>query len=175
MLDTLITNKTRMKLLLRFFLNPDSISYLRGLEEEFGESTNAIRVELNRFETAGLLISWNDKNKKLFRANQKHPLFVEIQTILRKHIGIDILIDKVINNIGNIKSAYLNGLLATGMDPPFIDLVIFGHPIDENYMKSMIEKASQYIKRTIRFKIFSAEKENEFLQNNRGALLIWKK
>ncbi|MFN5885132.1 MAG: ArsR family transcriptional regulator, partial [Bacteroidota bacterium] len=49
MLDTLITSKTRIKLLLKFFLNGNTSSYLRNLESEFGESSNAIRLELNKF------------------------------------------------------------------------------------------------------------------------------
>ncbi|HPI15850.1 MAG TPA: ArsR family transcriptional regulator, partial [Spirochaetota bacterium] len=53
MLDALITSKTRVKLLLKFFMNPETRSYLRSLAEEFGESTNAVRVELNRLENAG--------------------------------------------------------------------------------------------------------------------------
>ena len=55
MLDSIITSKTRIKLLLKFFLNSETKSYLRNLEQEFGESTNGIRVELNRLEGAGLL------------------------------------------------------------------------------------------------------------------------
>jgi NTP pyrophosphatase (non-canonical NTP hydrolase) len=46
-LDALITSKTRVKMLLKFFTNGTSSAYLRGLAEEFGESTNAIRHELN--------------------------------------------------------------------------------------------------------------------------------
>ena len=48
MLDTLITSKTRIKLLMKFFMNPRTRAYLRELASEFGESTNSIRVELNR-------------------------------------------------------------------------------------------------------------------------------
>ena len=50
MIEVLISSKTRIKLLLKFFLNSNSKAYLRGLEQEFAESTNAIRVELNKFE-----------------------------------------------------------------------------------------------------------------------------
>ena len=50
MLSTLITNKTRIKLLVKFFLNPGTRSYLRSLATEFNESTNAIRLEVNKFE-----------------------------------------------------------------------------------------------------------------------------
>ena len=55
MLETLVTSKTRAKLLLKFFLNPSTSAYLRGLADEFGESTNGVRVELNRLMEAGLL------------------------------------------------------------------------------------------------------------------------
>jgi hypothetical protein len=47
MLQALITSRTRIKLLLKFFLNSSNTSYLRDLAAEFGESTNAIRLELN--------------------------------------------------------------------------------------------------------------------------------
>jgi hypothetical protein len=174
-LDTLITNKTRVKLLLRFFLNPESRSYLRGLEEEFGESTNAIRIELNRFEAAGLLISWEDKNKKMFSANQKHPLFNDIRNILRKHTGIDTIISKVINNLGNIESAYLNGMMAKGLDNTTLDLVIFGDPIDQKYLLSLTNKATSLIKRDIRCTTLPGSDEKQFLKDNRNALLVWKK
>lgn len=175
MLDTLITNKTRVKLLLRFFLNPESVSYLRGLEEEFNESTNAIRIELNRFEAAGLLNSWEDKNKKMFSANKNHPLFYDIRNILRKHTGIDTIITNVINNLGNIESAYLNGMMAKGFDNSSLELFIFGDPIDENYLLSLTNKATTLIKREIHCTTLPGKQEPEFLKNNRDALLVWKK
>jgi hypothetical protein len=174
-LDTLITNKTRVKLLLRFFLNPETQSYLRGLEEEFGESTNAIRIELNRFEAAGLLVSWGVKNKKMFSANQKHPLFSDIHSILKKHTGIDTIIDKVINNLGNIESAYLRDMIAKGLDNSSLDLFIFGDPIDQNYLVSLTKKATTLIKRDINCTILPLQDETGFLKNNRDALLVWKK
>jgi len=62
MIEALISSKTRIKLLLKFFLNSNATSYLRGLESEFGESTNSIRIELNRFEEAGMLTSYNQGN-----------------------------------------------------------------------------------------------------------------
>jgi hypothetical protein len=55
-----------MKLLLKFFLNPDNSAHLRGLESEFGESSNAIRLELNRLEGADMLHSELRGNRKLF-------------------------------------------------------------------------------------------------------------
>jgi len=175
LLETLITNKTRVKLLLRFFLNPEATSYLRGLEEEFGESTNAIRIELNRFEAAGLLVSWEEKNRKMFSANQKHPLFADIRSILRKHAGIDTIISKVINNLGNIESAYLNGMMAKGLDNSSLELFIFGDPIDQKYLQSLTNKATSLIKRDINCTTLPVTYEKQFLKENRDSLLVWKK
>ena len=99
MLENLITSKTRVKLLLKFFLNSHTQAHLRGLESEFGESTNAIRLELNRFEQAGMLTSHTEGNRKVFSANPSYPLFPEIQNLLHKHLGIDQLIEQVIEKL----------------------------------------------------------------------------
>jgi len=42
MIKTLISSKTRIKLLLKFFLNSYNTAYLRNLEEEFQGSNNSI-------------------------------------------------------------------------------------------------------------------------------------
>ena len=81
MIETLISSKTRVKLLLKFFLNSNNSSYLRGLESEFGDSTNAIRIELNKLEGAGLLSSELSGNKKFFKANTNHPFFGDIHSL----------------------------------------------------------------------------------------------
>ena len=100
LLDSIITSKTRVKLLLKFFLNPGTMSYLRGLAEEFGESTNSVRVELNRMSKAGLLESESQGRTKVYRANNGHPLFPEIHNIVRKYLGIDV-VEAAIDRLGN--------------------------------------------------------------------------
>ena len=95
MIETLISSKTRIKLLLKFFLNGNNKGYLRGLEAEFGESSNAIRIELNRLEDAGLLTSSLQGNKKIFTADQQHPLYEDIHNILVKYTGLDKIVERV--------------------------------------------------------------------------------
>ncbi len=175
LLDTLITNKTRVKLLLRFFINPDASSYLRGLEEELGESTNAIRIELNRFEAAGLLISWEVKNKKMFSANRDHPLYSDLRSILRKHTGIDTIISQVIDKLVNIESAYINRMMVKGPDNSSLELVVFGGPVDQENLNTLVEKTTRLIKRDIAVRSYSLTDEPAFIKNNRDALLVWKK
>src|SRR3972149_5647577 len=151
MLEALITSKTRIKLLTKFFLNGDYSAHLRGLENEFGESTNAIRLELNRFEEAGLLVSKTEGNKKLFKANIRHPLFKEIHNILLKHFGFDQIIEYIIQKIGSLSKVYITGDFAKGKDCDIIDLIIVGDYIDKANLRELVEKAVQYIKRKIRY------------------------
>ena len=55
MLGELITSKTRLRLLLKFFISQANRGYLNGLANEMGESTNSIRKELNHLQVAGYL------------------------------------------------------------------------------------------------------------------------
>jgi len=173
MLNTLISNKTRLKLLLRFFLNEDSRSYLRGLEGEFGESTNAIRLELNRFEKAGLLLSCMESNRKVFRANTLHPLYGDINSILRKYVGLDKIVDQVVNKLGNVKKAYITGEMAIGLDIKMIELVLVGNGIDQKYLQTCIKKVEKIIKRDIQFLIIHEVQEKLYLAQRKVAFLIW--
>ena len=174
MLDTLISSKTRIKLLLKFFLNSHASSYLRGLESEFGESTNAIRIELNRLELAGMLTSVNDGNKKVYQANPKYPLFSEIHSIIRKYIGLDTVVTSIIEKLGNVEKVYLTGKFAQGIDSQMIDLVFIGD-IDKTYLVSLIDKVEPLIHRHIRYVVVT---EEEFLAagddySKQNAFLIW--
>src|SRR4030066_2482085 len=103
MIGTLVTSHTRIKLLKKFFLNSSTRAHLRGLESELGESSNAIRIELNRFEEAGLLDSIRDGNKKVYQANVKHPLFKDLHNLILKEAGIDFVIEKVIHRMGQLE------------------------------------------------------------------------
>jgi hypothetical protein len=177
MLDTLITSKTRLKLLLKFFLNSSSRSHLRNLESEFGESTNSIRLELNKFELAGLLKSEVEGNKKVFRANTAHPLFNDIHSILLKTIGFDQIIDRIVTQLGNVEEVYVTGDFARGIDNQIIDLIFVGNEINREYLLNLIGKTENLISRRIRYVIFPTEEFVNYRKklSNTAALIIWKR
>ena len=176
MLDTLITSKTRLKLILKFFLNSSASAYLRSLENEFGGSTNAIRVELIRFEKAGLLKSFYKGNKKYFQAETKHPLFHSINNLLMKNIGFDHIIEEVIEKLGDINSVFIVGDFAKGLDNKIIDLIFVSEKINLNYLTELIQKVEKLIKRKIRYLILSTKEFADYRKENKGIdpLLLWK-
>jgi len=177
MLDSLITSKTRIKLLTRLFLNSNSYGHLRGLQTEFGESSNAIRLELNRFEQAGLIISHQEANRKVYAANTAHPLFPEINSILRKHLGLDQLIENVIERLGAVEKVFLTGDFAVGKESPSIDMILVGNNLNVEYLNKLIAKSQKLVKRSIHYTIFNTDEVLAKLAviNSNGILLLWKK
>jgi hypothetical protein len=175
MIETLISSKTRIKLLLKFFLNSKTTAYLRNLEEEFGESTNGIRLELNKFEKAGFLESFTEGNKKIFTANTKHPLFKEINKIILKMVGLEYVVDYIVQRIGDLDKVYLVGKLSTGQDSNIIDLVLVGNNLNKTFLLEQIEKAEKKIDKKIRYVHFTASEFDisKIKEPGMHPLLLW--
>jgi len=163
MLSSLVTSQTRIKLLKKFFLNSSTKSYLRGLESEFGESSNAIRVELNRFEDAGLLNSLREGNKKVYQANRNHPLFDDIHNIIIKETGIDRVIEKVIHRLGDLLCVYLTGDFARGKDSQVIELILVGSGIDREYLARKVEQAEEMVGRKVSYIVLNPDEAEFYL------------
>ncbi len=176
LLDSLITSKTRIKLLLKFFLNPGTRAYLRGLATEFGESTNAIRVELNRLTDAKLLKSVNSGRTVEYRANKQHSLFKDLQSVVKKFVGLDKVAEELAAKLGDIQAAYVIGDYAKGNDSGLIDLVLVGQ-VDDEKLKEVTKKTEELIDRKIRTLVL-APTDLEKLQSRldiEHALFIWGK
>jgi hypothetical protein len=177
LLEALISSKTRIKLLMRLFLNPGNSAHLRGLAEEFDESTNAVRLELNRFEEAGMVTSEASGNKKLYKANNAHPLYLDINKILLKYIGVDQVIEYVICRMGELEKVYMTGDYAMGRDSGLIDLIFVGD-INKAYLMEMVGKAETLVKKKIRYMTYESsewdlQRERELKSGK--TLLLWEK
>ena len=174
MLDTLITSKTRVKLLMKFFLNPGTRAYLRELASEFDESTNSVRVELNRLSKAKIISAENVGRTIEYHANAEHSLFNELQSLVRKFSGVDQIIDTLIKKLGDVKTAYLVGDYARGIDSGLIDIILIGK-INKMELNRIAEKRGKDISRKIRPLVVTV-KELRSLWNQLDmdhALLIW--
>ena len=177
MLDSLITSKTRIKLLTRLFLNSNAYGHLRGLQTEFGESSNAIRLELNRFEQAGLLTSHTESNRKVYSANTSHPLFPEINSLLRKNLGLDQLVEKVVEQLGRVEEVYLTGDFACGKESTTIEMLIIGENLNIQYLDNLVTKSESLIKHTIKYTLIQPADYIELAATYKKEelLLLWKR
>jgi len=151
MLESLITSKTRLRLLIKFFINIANKGYLNSLASEFGESTNSVRKELNNLTFAGYLEKENENNKVIYRANTTHPLFKTIQKIVHKHLGIEDILETVYNKIGDVRKIIILGDYAKGVDSGVIEILIVGDNINKKYLDEISPKIEKKIKRKVNF------------------------
>ena len=153
MLNKLITSKTRLRLLIKFFINQTNSGYLNGLATEFNESTNSIRKELNHLSEAGYLEKYKDHNKVGYKANIEHPLFDMLQKAVYTHLGLEEIVERVLERMGPIQKILLIGDYAQGLDSGTIDVVLIGNKLNTEYIEALEEKVEGLIERKVNFSL----------------------
>lgn len=149
MLQAIITSRTRLRLLVKFFINVANTGYLRGLATEMQENTNAIRKELNHLSDSGFIIREVLDSKIIYRANAAHPFFEILQQMVRKYVGIDDIVERIFERIGAVSKVYLIGDYAKGLDTGIIEIVVVGENLDQDYLDQMALKLSKEIDKKI--------------------------
>jgi hypothetical protein len=170
----IISSNTRIRLLTRFFFNPATRSYLRELAKEFNVSTNSVREELNQLTKTKLLTSKKSGRQVFYKANQGHPLFPELKSMVGKVMGIDQVIEGIVTRLGDLERAFLIDDYAEGKDSGIIDLVLVGN-IDQYHLNDLSRKTERYIKRKIRSLVLSRDEFKEFEPKLKACpnILIW--
>ena len=153
MLEALITSKTRLRMLIKFFIGASNKGYLNGLASEFNESTNSIRKELNNLSESGYLIKKRKDNKIIYQANKIHPMFKVLQKIVRQHLGIEDIVETIISRIGDVHKIVLVGDYAEGLDTGTISIIIIGKEFDDKYLKNFKIKIKEKIQREVVFEL----------------------
>lgn len=173
-LSGLITSKTRVRILMRLFLNPSRQAYLRELAKEFSVSPSQIKEELQQLSKTKFLSHQKNGRQILYRANTKHPLFNELQSMVKKALGMDRILESIIERLGNLEEAYLIDDYAEGKDTGLIDLVLVGD-IDHINLRDLVGKTERYIKRKIRTLTLSSSEWGRMRTSlsKRPMLLLW--
>jgi DNA-binding transcriptional ArsR family regulator len=172
--EGLISSKTRVKLLIRLFFNPQTRSYLRELAKEFNVSTNSVREELNQLKRTHLLKSKRDGRQIYYMANPEHPLYEDLKSMVSKVMGIDKVVDGTVSRLGDLEKAYLIDDYAEGKDTGIIDLLLVGN-VDQYHLNDLSKKTERYIKRKIRSLVLNREEFDEYFPRlkDRPQILIW--
>ncbi|MGB2138624.1 MAG: ArsR family transcriptional regulator [Flavobacteriales bacterium] len=158
MLNSLITSKTRLRVLVKFFIRAANKGHLNSLASEFGESTNGVRKELNKLKDAGYLVSNKEQNKVIYRANTKHPLYSVLQQLVKKHLRLDEMVETIVKRIGDVQKIILIGDYAKGIDSGLIEVLLIANDINLEYIDELEKKLKNKIGRKV---VFSMESEEE--------------
>ena len=154
-------------MLIKFFVSAANNGYLNGLANEFNESTNSIRKELNNLSGAGYLLKSKENNRIIYNANTSHPMFEVLQKIVRQHLGLEDIVETVIDRIGNVDQIALTGKYAMGIDCGNIEIIINGSNVNKEYLENIKPKIKKKIGREVSFLL------NQRLDSN--SIILFKK
>jgi len=170
MLGELITSKTRLRLMIKFFISQANRGYLNGLATEMGESTNSIRKELNYLHSAGYLEKSKSNNKVEYKANTRHPLYEVLRKVILKHLGLEDAVEVVLERMGEVEQIILIGDYAKGIDSGKIEIIVVGQNLNTSYVKNLEAKVEKLISRKVSFFLsvsYSLGKNDLLLYNNK--------
>ena len=154
-------------MLIKFFVSAANNGYLNGLANEFNESTNSIRKELNNLSSAGYLLKSKENNRIVYNANTSHPMFEVLQKIVRQHLGLEDIVETVIDRIGDVDQIALTGKYAEGIDSGIIEIIIDGSKVNNEYLENIKPKIKKKIGREVSFLL------NQKLDSN--SIILYKK
>lgn len=133
---------------------------MRGFAEEFGDSTNSVRIELSKLQEAGLIESFADGQKVIFRPNSKNPFYLELTKLVSKYLGFDQLVEGVLSQLGDLQAAYVTGDYANGLDTGVIEVALVGD-VDRDYAVYLAEKGEKELRRKVRLAFLVGEESLE--------------
>ena len=113
--------------------------------------------------SAGYLSKENVDNKVLYKANRKHPLFSTLQKIIREHLGIELILENILKNIGDYDNILLLGDYAKGIDSGCIEVLIVGKNINQAYLSGLKNKIEKKISRNVIFLISNEIPTKDYL------------
>lgn len=127
------------------------------MAKEFDESTNSVRVELNRLADAGLLLAEEEGKTKMYKANEGHPFFHEIKNMVSKFLGLDDLMERIVNRMGEVEKAYIVGDYAQGIDSGTVQMILVGKNLDTDYLEFIRDKTYEKVNRKVEVEILDSD------------------
>ena len=103
----------------------------------------------------------------IYNANTSHPMFGVLQKIVRQHLGLEEIVETVIDRIGDVDQIALTGEYAKGIDSGNIEIIINGKDVNIDYLDNIKPKIKKKIGRVVSFLL------NQKLESN--SIILYKK
>ena len=131
--------------------------HLRELERQSGLAVGTVRQELQRLVRLELVTVRRDGNRVYFRANQEHPLYPEIHSLVLKTAGLVDVLRKALGR-EEILVAFVFGSLARAEEraESDVDLMVIG-PIALRQVSRRLAAVSAQLGRVVNPHVMTAE------------------
>ena len=120
--------QVRGEVLRLLFADASRELHLRDLTRQSGLALGTMQGELEKLGEADLVTSRRDGNRRYFRANASHPLFIDLQRLVLKTVGLREVLAEALAGIAGIEVAFIFGSLADGGGKAAsdVDLLVVG-------------------------------------------------
>lgn len=161
MLELITKSKIRQRIILLFIYNQNIEYYLSEIAKLAGASVGTTQRELNKLLRGDLITFKKKAGLNLYALNKQYPLLSEVESIIRKTIGVEVELKKELGKIKEVAFAFLFGSYVKGgfKSDSDIDLMVIGTPEEDQVFK-IAQKAEKAIGREISYHL--ADKK-EFL------------
>jgi predicted nucleotidyltransferase len=151
-LSDALFSKVQQRVLALIFGHPERSFYTSEIVRRLASGTGAVERELSRLQRCGLVSVERVGNQKHYRANDRSPIFEELQSLVRKTVGLAEPIRKALAPYAaKIKTAFVYGSVAKGTDTAQsdIDLLVIGDDIGYSELYTALRDAETQVRRKI--------------------------
>ena len=179
MLNLFTKSKIRQRMILLFIYNQNKEFYLSEIAKMVRTSVGTAQRELNRLLHNDLILFKKKANLNIYALNKHYSLLKEVESIVKKTVGIEIELKKELSGINKISFAFLFGSYVRGgfKSDSDIDLFVIGE-VDEDKVFRAVQKVEEFIGREINYHIaskrdfFEKKEKNYFYKEIVGNIIL---
>jgi DNA-binding transcriptional ArsR family regulator len=121
--------RVRAQVLRLLFADASRELHLRDLTRQTGLGLATVQGELAKLSSADLLTNRRDGNRRYYRANDRHPVFTDLQHLVLKTSGLREVLVAALGEVKGIEVAFVFGSLASGAGKAAsdLDLMVIGN------------------------------------------------
>ncbi len=171
-LQDFMISKVRVEMMELFFTNIEEMYYVREITREIKEEINAVRRELDRMLSSGILKSEQRGNRLYYFLNKKYPYFQEIHQMVVKSTGLGKKLRKLRRKLGSVSFVMFSGRFVRGLVPRQgeIDMLVIGEVVLPE-LEQIVKAEEKNLGREINYAIFSDD-EFEFRKTRRDPFVM---
>lgn len=165
-------SRVRVKLLQLFFTQSEEMFYVREITRKVKEEINAVRRELDRMVSVGLLKSEQRGNRLYYLLNTKYVFFQELRQMVVKSTGLGKKLRQLRRKLGTVDFVMFSGKFVRRKHPVQgeVDILVIGDIVLAE-LNDLIKEEEQIIGREINYAVFSRD-EFEFRKQRRDPFIM---
>lgn len=171
-LKDFMISRVRVKMMKLFFTDPEEMYYVRQITRKINEEINAVRRELDKMLSYGLLRSEQRGNRLYYSLNQRYLYFQELQQMVIKSTGFGKKIRKLRRKLGTLDLVMFSGRFVRRLPvrQNELDVLVIGEVVLPE-LEALIKEEEEKLGREIRVAVFN-KKEFDFRKTRRDPFMM---